>query len=99
MAETIQEMIARKRKEKAEGKTDKPMVDNAVAAKNMNTEISTAEHSTAREYNKTLNGWEGREVVDIKDKAKDTEKSIGQKLLEDRQKRAKAKAYIESNSK
>ena len=92
-------MIARKRKERDGGKTDKPLVDNAAATKNMKTEISTAEHSTVREYNKNLNGYEGREVVDIKDKAQDNEKSIGQKLLEDRQKRAKAKAYIESNSK
>jgi hypothetical protein len=102
MAETIQEMIARKRKEKAEGKKEVRVIDNVAARAGMNTEVSTAKRSRETSYNPNERRIEGRDTISIQDKASkgvETEESTGQKLLRDRQKRAKAKAYVEANSK
>jgi hypothetical protein len=102
MAETIQEMIARKRKEKAEGKKEVRVIDNAAARSNLNTEVSTAKRAYESKYNNQERRYNAREVVSMQDEASkggDPELSTGQKLMADRKKRAKAKEYIEANSK
>ena len=102
MAETIQEMIARKRREKAEGKKEVRVIDDKAARANLNTKVSTAERGVAREYNQNKRGYEARPTISMQDEASKglaEEESTGQKLLRDRQKRAKAKAYVEANSK
>jgi hypothetical protein len=102
MAETIQEMIARKRKEKAEGKKEVRVIDNAAARAGMNTEVSTAKRGRETGYNNQEKRYNARETISMQDEASKglgEEESTGQKLLRDRQKRAKAKAYVEANSK
>lgn len=102
MAETIQQMIARKKREREEGVKPKAEYDNKAALKNLNTEVSTAKRGTAREYNPNVRGYEARATISMQDEASKglgDEESIGQKLLKDRQRRAKAKEYIEKNSK
>jgi hypothetical protein len=101
VAETIQEMIARKRRERDEGKKPEAY-DNKAALKNLHTEVSTAKYGTEAVGNNRQALMENRKTIDMQSNATKTgpevdEPGLGQKLLEERRKRAKAKAYIESN--
>lgn len=101
MAETLQQMILRKKKEREAGAMPKPAGtgDNAAALKNLQTEVSTAKADTEVYFDRTKGKFVRRGTVDMQSeetKKQDTgERSVGQKLLEERRKRAKAKEYVE----
>ena len=104
MAETLQEMILRKKKEKEEGTGVVKAVntpDNKAALANLKTDVSTAKTGADVVGNDPNKLMGSRATVDMQSestKKVDVEgPSIGQQLLDQKKKRAAAAKYIEDH--